>query len=59
VQWLINAGLAPERYITSQGVLWMSGEMVGCISGSAVLYQRLRVTPASAIKADASNACRA
>lgn len=28
VQWLINAGLAPERYITSQGVLWMGRETV-------------------------------
>ena len=59
MQWLINAGLAPERFITSQGVLWMGGETVGCISGSAVLYQRLRVTPASTIKADTSNAYRA
>lgn len=52
-QWLIDAGLAPERYVAAQGtalgragrvhvsredgVLWIGGHTVGCIAGHLTL----------------------
>ena len=52
-QWLIGAGLAPERYVAAQGTalgragrvhvardggtVWIGGESVGCIEGHVTL----------------------